>query len=59
MDRIQRERQTVILLKLKIKEKNPSGHVEQPVVLNKLSQVASLIAKDVTKYLCSISPQSI
>jgi hypothetical protein len=49
----------VILLKRKLKEKNPSGHVERPGVSNKLSQVASLIAKDVTKYLCSISPQSI
>ncbi len=31
-----------------MQKKNPSGNVERLVLLNKLSQVASLFAKDVT-----------
>jgi hypothetical protein len=41
------------------KKKKTFGHVKQLVVLNRLSQVAILFAKDVTMNLCAISPQSI
>jgi hypothetical protein len=41
------------------KKKKAFGHVKRLVVLNRLSQVAILFAKDVTMNLCAISQQSI
>jgi hypothetical protein len=40
-------------------KKKAFGHVKRLVVLNRLSQVAILFAKDVTMNLCAISQQSI
>ena len=54
MNRIQRERQTVLLLR-RNDEKKFRGHVKLKVVLNRLRQDALDIAKSVTIISCSIS----
>jgi hypothetical protein len=58
MNVIQRERLPTVLLLLR-RRKKAFGHVKRLVVLNRLSQVAILFAKDVTMNLCAISQQSI
>jgi hypothetical protein len=58
MDRIQRERQMVLLLKQEERKKN-GGHVKRMIVLNRLRQDAEGFARIVTMNSCSISPEAI
>jgi len=58
MDRIQRERQMVLLLKQEERKKN-GGHVKQMIVLNRIRQDAEGFARIVTMNSCSISPEAI
>jgi hypothetical protein len=58
MDRIQRERQMVLLLKREEQKKN-GGHVKRMIVLNRLRQDAKGFARIVTMNFCSISPEAI